>query len=101
MLVKKATQFLGEGHKVRVTCVFRPRELAHPEVGREKLRKIAEALEGVGKLDRDPMLAGREMAMVVSPVGGKKKDAKAEDKKDSGQEVQGDRDRKDHAEESL
>jgi translation initiation factor IF-3 len=101
VLVKKATKFLGEGHKVRVTCVFRPRELAHPEVGREKLRKIAEALEGVGKLDRDPMLAGREMAMVVSPVSGKKKDAKAEDKKDSGQEVQGDRDRKDHAEEGL
>lgn len=101
VLVKKAIKFLGEGDKVRVTCVFRPRELAHPEVGKEKLRKIAEALEGFGKLDREPMLAGREMAMVVSPVSGKKKDAKAENKKDGGQAVQGDRDGKDHAEEGI
>jgi translation initiation factor IF-3 len=101
VLVKRATKFLGEGHKVRVTCVFRPRELAHPEVGREKLRKIAEALDTVGKLDREPMLAGREMVIVVSPVSGKKKDAKTENKEDGGQKVQGDRNGQDHAEEGL
>lgn len=84
VLVKKAIKFLEEGHKVRVTCLFRPRELAHPEVGREKLSKIAALLDGHGKADRDPILNGRELVIVVNPVGGKKKDVKAEDKKDSG-----------------
>lgn len=87
VLVKKATKFLGEGHKVRVTCVFRYRELAHPEVGRDKLRGIAGQLEDLGKVDREPIMNGREMVMVVSPITGKKKDAKTEDKKDGGQAV--------------
>ena len=84
VLVKKAKKFLEEGHKVRVTCVFRYRELAHPEVGREKLGRIAVELESHGKVDREPSMNGREMVMVVSPVTGKKKDAKAEDKEDGG-----------------
>jgi translation initiation factor IF-3 len=84
VLVKKAKRFLEEGHKVRVTCVFRHRELAHPEVGREKLAKIAVELEAYGKIDRDPVLNGREMVIVVNPVIGKKRDAKAENKEDGG-----------------
>jgi translation initiation factor IF-3 len=67
--------------------VFRHRELAHPEVGREKLLKIAAELEGLGKIDREPSLSGREMVIVVNPVVGKKKDAKAENKEDGGQAV--------------
>ncbi len=97
VLVKKAKKFLEEGHKVRVTCVFRYRELAHPEVGREKLQKIAVELESLGKIDRDPVLNGREMVIVINPVVGKKKDAKTENQKDGGQAIQGDRDREDHA----
>ena len=87
VLVRKAKRFLEEGHKVRVTCVFRHRELAHPEVGREKLAKIAVQLEALGKVDRDPVLNGREMVIVVNPIPGKKKDAKAEDKEDGSQAV--------------
>jgi translation initiation factor IF-3 len=101
VLVKKAKKFLDEGHKVRVTCVFRFRELAHPEVGRDKLHKIAAELETFGKVDREPILNGREMVIVVNPVTGKKKDAKAENKKDGGQAIQSDRDREDHAPEGL
>jgi translation initiation factor IF-3 len=87
VLVRKAKKFLEDGDKVRVTCVFRHRELAHPEVGREKLHKIAAELESLGKVDRDPILNGREMVIVVNPIPGKKKDVKAEDKKVGGQEV--------------
>jgi len=87
VLVKKATKFLGEGHKVRITCVFRFRELAHPEVGKDKLMKIAEDLAELGKMDRDPAMNGREMVMVMTPITGKKKDAKAEDKEDGGEEI--------------
>lgn len=87
VLVRKAKKFLEEGHKVRVTCVFRYRELAHPEVGRDKLQVIAEQLADLGKVDRDPSMNGRELVMVVNPTAGKKKDAKTEDKKDGGQAV--------------
>ena len=87
VLVRKATKFLNDGNKVRVTCVFRYRELAHPKVGRVKLMKIAEDLAELGKMDRDPSMNGREMVMVLTPITGKKKDAKAEDKQDGGEKV--------------
>ena len=87
VLIKFATKFLGEGHKVRVVCMFRPRELAHPEIGKEKLLWIAEQLADLGKMDRDPIRNGREMAMILAPGAGKKQDGKAEDKQDGGEEI--------------
>lgn len=84
--VRKAKEFLEDGDKVRVVCRFRFRELAFPDNGREKMEKLAEELTGIGKRERDPVLNGREMIMVLNPVpgGGGKKDAKAEDKEDGG-----------------
>ena len=87
VLVKKAIRFLGEGDKVRVTCAFRFRELAHPEIGRDKLLAISKTLEGFGKADKDPVLTGREMVMVFNPVSGKKKNAKTQDQEDGSQAV--------------
>lgn len=87
VLIKKAIKFLEEGDKVRVTCTFRFRELAHPEIGREKLLAICKTLEGHGKADKDPVLSGREMVMVFNPVTGKKKNVKTEDKENGSQEV--------------
>ncbi|MBX3110657.1 MAG: translation initiation factor IF-3 [Fimbriimonadaceae bacterium] len=102
---RKAKQFLGEGHKVRVVCRFRARELGHPELGVKKMDVISQVVEEVGKREKDPMLTGREMVMVINPkVGGSTKpkpaspaeskkegdietDAKVEDKQDSGEEV--------------
>ena len=101
VLVRKARKFLGEGNKVRVTCVFRYKELAHPEVGRAKLRSIADDLEDLGKVDRAPAMNGREMVMVVTPGAGKKKDAKAEDKQDGGQAVQDHGNGQDHPAQGL
>ncbi len=97
VLVRKARKFLGEGNKVRVTCVFRYKELAHPNVGKDKLRGIATDLEDLGKVDRVPSMNGREMVMVVTPVAGKKKDAKNEDKQDGGKALQDHGDGKDPA----
>jgi len=88
VLVRKALQFLGEGDKVRVVCRFKQRELAHPEVGAKKLEFIANNVEEVGKRDKDPVLSGREMVMVLNPrPAGKQKNAKAEDQQNSGEEV--------------
>lgn len=102
---RKAKQFLGEGHKVRVVCRFRARELAHPELGVKKMDVISQVVEEIGKREKDPALTGREMVMVINPkvgVTAKPKtdskpeaktegdietDAKAEDKQDSSEEV--------------
>ena len=101
VLVRKARKFLGEGNKVRVTCVFRYKELAHPGVGKDKLRGIATDLEDLGKVDRVPSMNGREMVMVVTPVAGKKKDAKDENKQDGGKAVQDNGDGKNPAPKGL
>lgn len=95
VLVRSATRFLSDGHKVRMICVFRPRELAHPEIGEAKLLKMAEHLAEVGKIERPPSRNGREMTVILSPVAGKKKDGeaketdatKAEDEQNGAKEV--------------
>jgi translation initiation factor IF-3 len=96
---RKAKQFLIEGHKVRVVCRFRQRELAHPEVGARKMEMVAALIDEVGKREKDPLLNGKEMVMVINPkvTGGVKKDAKTENKQDSSEEVQNHGERQDHA----
>lgn len=97
---RKAREFLKEGHKVRVVCRFRMRELAHPENGRRKMEMVATLVDEFGKREKDPLLNGKEMVMVINPKvtpGSGKQNAKAENKKDSGEEVQDLGIRQDHA----
>ncbi|MBX3114932.1 MAG: translation initiation factor IF-3 [Fimbriimonadaceae bacterium] len=88
---RKATDFLAHGDKVRVVCRFKFRELAYPDRGKEKLLWIAKELEEHGKPEKEPILNGREMVMVINPKpasgGSQKKNAKAEDTQDSSEEV--------------
>src|ERR1700730_2627615 len=60
-------KFLGEGHKVKVTIMFRGRESAHPELGKKILDRIVEKLEDVAKVESAPKLDGRNMIMVLGP----------------------------------
>ena len=63
--------FLGEGNKVKVSIRFRGRELAHTELGKVVLDKILAQLteNGVGyNLDRDALMEGKMMSMIVSPA---------------------------------
>ncbi len=64
---RKVEKFLGEGHKVKVTIMFRGREVAHPELGQRILDRIAEAVAHVGKVEIYPRLDGRNMTMVLAP----------------------------------
>lgn len=101
---KKAREFLGEGHKVKVTCQFRAREVTHPELGLKKLMHMAELLQDVATVERTPTLDGRLMVMILLPKpqsGKKEKHAKAENQQNGGEEVQGDGVGKDHAPEGL
>jgi translation initiation factor IF-3 len=64
---RKVAQFLGEGHKVKVTIMFRGREMQHPELGRRILDRVAEEVTSVGKVEVMPKQDGRNMTMVLGP----------------------------------
>ena len=63
----KVEKFLSQGHKVKLTIMFRGREMAHPELGRDILDRVADTVAHVGKVDQYPRLDGRNMTMVLSP----------------------------------
>jgi len=65
--MRSVTKFLGEGDKVKVTLRFRGREMAHQELGRDLLQKIAGEIEEIGKIEAMPKMEGRQMIMVVAP----------------------------------
>jgi translation initiation factor IF-3 len=64
---RKVEQFLGEGHKVKVTIMFRGREVQHPELGRKILDHVAETVSHVGLVEVYPKQDGRNMVMVLGP----------------------------------
>jgi translation initiation factor IF-3 len=64
---RHARQFLEEGNKVKVTMMFRGRQVTHPEFGREVLKRVAESVEDIGKIESHPKLEGRNMIMVLAP----------------------------------
>jgi translation initiation factor IF-3 len=65
--VRHAFKFLEEGNKVKVTMMFRGRQMAHPELGREVLMRVAEALNAIAKIESAPMMDARTMTMVLAP----------------------------------
>ena len=60
-------KFLNDGHKVKITIMFRGRESAHPELGKKILDRIVEQLTDVAKVESAPKLDGRNMIMVLGP----------------------------------
>lgn len=66
--VKHAVRFLGDGNKVKVVLRFRGREMSHQERGKEVLQQFREAVKEYGTVDKMPVLDGRLMTMIVSPV---------------------------------
>jgi translation initiation factor IF-3 len=60
-------KFLGEGHKVKITIMFRGRESAHPELGKKILDRIVERLSDVAKVEAAAKIDGRNMIMVLGP----------------------------------
>jgi len=77
---RKVADFLSQGHKVKVTIMFRWRETAHPEFGRKILDRIAEKTADIAKVEAMPKLDGRNMTMVLAPEK-KMAEKKAPDRK--------------------
>lgn len=83
--LKKAYVFLEKGNKVKVTCMFRGREMAHTEIGQRVVNRMCKELQEVGQVEAPPKQMGRSMICVLAPQAskGKKKeksDAKNENK---------------------
>ena len=66
--VRHARRFLSEGNKVKMTMMFRGRQITHPEVGRSVLIRLIEDLADVAKVESQPSFEGRVMSMVLSPL---------------------------------
>jgi translation initiation factor IF-3 len=64
---RKVEKFLDEGHKVKVTIMFRGREVAHPELGKKILDHVAETVAHLARVEAYPRLDGRNMVMVLGP----------------------------------
>ena len=64
---KNAVRFLEDGDKVKVTIMFRGRELSHPELGEVLLNKMAAQLKEMAVVERQPKLEGQNMIMIVAP----------------------------------
>jgi translation initiation factor IF-3 len=65
---RHARRFLEEGNKVKLTMMFRGRQMAHPEFGRQVLDRVSTLLQDVSKVEQHPQLEGRSMVMVLAPT---------------------------------
>jgi translation initiation factor IF-3 len=64
---RHARRFIADGNKVKVTMMFRGRQVAHPELGREVLDRVATELADIGKIETDAKLEGKNMTMILAP----------------------------------
>lgn len=65
--LKNLTKFLEHGDKVKITMRFRGREMAHPEIGRDLLKRVESDLAELGAVEQFPKMEGRQMVMVIAP----------------------------------
>jgi translation initiation factor IF-3 len=72
---KHILRFLASGAKVKVTIMFRGREMAHPELGLHILEKLADDLKDEAIIENQPKLEGRNMFMLIAPLKKKEKEA--------------------------
>ena len=65
--LNNAKRFLGEGDKVKITVVFRGREMAHTELGNALLNKVVADIQEAGNIEQMPKQEGRALSMVIAP----------------------------------
>ncbi len=79
-------RFLGKGSKVKITIMFRGREMAHPEQGLSILERLADDLKGLAVVEQQPKMEGRNMHMLIAPTpeAKKKQQEKEQDAREQG-----------------
>ncbi len=65
--VRNGKRFLEAGDKVKVSVIFRGREITHPELGKKLCLQMAEELDDVSVVERPPKIEGRNMIMILAP----------------------------------
>ena len=81
---RQVAKFLEDGHKVKITIMFRGREVFHPDLGKKILDRIAEQMDGSAKVEAEPRLDGRNMVMVLAPDKRAKQSAAAKQRNEDG-----------------
>jgi translation initiation factor IF-3 len=66
--MRNVVRFLEDGDKVKVTLRFRGREMAHQDLGRNLLDRVAEDVKEIGKVESFPRVEGRQMVMMIGPT---------------------------------
>ena len=83
---KHVVRFLEDGCKVKITIMFRGREMAHPEQGLSILERLADDLKDVAVVENQPKMEGRNMHMLIAPLPGAAKKKKETNKKAEGKD---------------
>ena len=83
---KHVRRFLDAGNKVKITIMFRGREMAHPEQGLSILERLADDLKDVAVVENQPKMEGRNMHMLIAPLPGAAKKKKETNKKAEGKD---------------
>ncbi len=65
--MRNVFKFLENGDKVKVTLRFRGREMAHQNLGRQLLERVAEDVKEIGRVENMPKMEGRQMIMMIGP----------------------------------
>lgn len=80
--LQQARKFLFEGYKVNFVQRFRGREMAHPDIGQDRLNQIAKQLEDIAQVQTPPKMNGRQMTMLLNPDKRKIDAIKRQEEKD-------------------
>jgi len=64
---RHARRFLEEGNKVKVTLMFRGRQIAHPELGKAVVERVSQELADLAKIESAPTMEGKSMTMILAP----------------------------------
>ena len=84
---RTARKLLNDGDKVKVTLMFRGRESTHPELGWKVLQRMVETLNDISSLERQPVMEGRRMNIILAPSSSKPK-PKEEEKENQDAQTQ-------------
>lgn len=86
--MKHIREFLNEGNKVKITIMFRGREMAHTEFGHDLVDKIIKDLENEASTEKPPKMEGRNLSAVLNPVNKMKKTSSDADKNESKENIE-------------
>ena len=86
--MKHIREFLNEGNKVKITIMFRGREMAHTEFGHDLVDKIIKDLENEASTEKPPKMEGRNLSAVLNPVNKTKKTSSDADKNESKENIE-------------